>query len=65
MKKIEEILKRGGDTDTNCCIGGGLLGAMVGFENIPLFCLRFSNLCYRASKTLVSDINCVLAKVKR
>lgn len=29
------IIKRGGDCDTNCCIAGGLLGAKYGYNNIP------------------------------
>lgn len=29
------ILKRGGDTDTNCCIAGALLGAFYGLDQIP------------------------------
>jgi ADP-ribosylglycohydrolase len=28
------IIKRGGDTDTNCSIAGGLLGAFYGYKNI-------------------------------
>ncbi|CAI2371639.1 unnamed protein product [Moneuplotes crassus] len=30
-----EILMGGGDTDTNACIAGGLIGAIVGFEGLP------------------------------
>lgn len=29
------IIKRGGDTDTNCAIAGALLGAHYGFQKIP------------------------------
>lgn len=29
-----DIIKRGGDTDTNCAIAGGLLGAFYGYKNI-------------------------------
>ena len=29
------IIKRGGDTDTNACIAGALLGAYYGSKNIP------------------------------
>ncbi|CAI2370853.1 unnamed protein product [Moneuplotes crassus] len=32
---MKEILKGSGDTDTNACIAGGLLGAIVGFHNLP------------------------------
>ena len=28
-------MARGGDTDTNAAISGGLLGAIVGFKNLP------------------------------
>jgi ADP-ribosylglycohydrolase len=34
-KAILETLVRGGDTDTNACIVGGLLGALHGMEKIP------------------------------
>ena len=32
---IFETLRGGGDTDTNACIVGGLIGAAVGVDNIP------------------------------
>ena len=32
---IGDILKRGGDTDTNAAIVGGMLGAATGFDNLP------------------------------
>ena len=32
---IAETLGGGGDTDTNACIVGGLIGAAVGVDNIP------------------------------
>ncbi len=32
---FRDILLRGGDTDTNACIIGGLIGAAHGFESIP------------------------------
>ncbi len=33
---IQAVLAIGGDTDTNACIAGGLIGAAVGLEAIPL-----------------------------
>ena len=33
---MKNVLQRGGDTDTNCCIVGGMIGAMIGFENLPV-----------------------------
>jgi ADP-ribosyl-[dinitrogen reductase] hydrolase len=33
--EIRGILIRGGDTDTNCCIVGGLIGAVIGYEKLP------------------------------
>ena len=33
---IAETLRGGGDTDTNACIVGGLVGAAVGVNNIPI-----------------------------
>ena len=35
LESIEETLLGGGDTDTNACIVGGLLGALHGEEGIP------------------------------
>lgn len=32
---LEDTLKRGGDTDTNACIVGGLIGALQGIQQIP------------------------------
>jgi ADP-ribosylglycohydrolase len=32
---MKDLLKKGGDTDTNCCITGGLLGAYYGFDKLP------------------------------
>lgn len=32
---IREVLLRGGDTDTNACIYGGMLGAAFGFQGLP------------------------------
>ena len=29
------IIKRGGDTDTNAAIVGGMLGSLIGFKNLP------------------------------
>ena len=33
---IRSVLILGGDTDTNGAIVGGLIGAVVGFKNLPL-----------------------------
>jgi ADP-ribosylglycohydrolase len=35
MQHIQEVLSRGGDTDTNAAIVGGMLGALVGFKKLP------------------------------
>ena len=32
---MEEVLLKGGDTDTNACIVGSMLGAYLGFEGLP------------------------------
>lgn len=34
-KAIRETIRLGGDTDTNACIVGGMIGALVGFHRIP------------------------------
>lgn len=33
-RMIKEVVTLGGDTDTNACIVGGLIGALVGVKNI-------------------------------
>ncbi len=33
--RMGELLAKGGDTDTNLCIVGGVLGAYVGFDKLP------------------------------
>lgn len=37
---MRAVLFGGGDTDTNACIVGGLIGAATGFENLPSSLLR-------------------------
>lgn len=32
---MRETIRLGGDTDTNGCIVGGMVGALVGIHNIP------------------------------
>mmetsp|Transcript_20910 Transcript_20910/g.32402 ORF Transcript_20910/g.32402 Transcript_20910/m.32402 type:complete len:90 (+) Transcript_20910:103-372(+) len=32
---IRLVIQQGGDTDTNAAIVGGVIGALVGFSNIP------------------------------
>ena len=34
-KIIKEVISEAGDTDTNAAIVGGMLGALVGFTNLP------------------------------
>ena len=33
---IKWVICRAGDTDTNAAISGGLIGAVIGFQRIPL-----------------------------
>lgn len=32
---MKNVISQGGDTDTNAAIVGGLIGAIVGFKNLP------------------------------
>ena len=32
---MASVIKRGGDTDTNAAIVGGLIGSVVGFKKMP------------------------------
>jgi ADP-ribosylglycohydrolase len=34
-KALKETINLGGDTDTNACIVGGMVGALVGLKSIP------------------------------
>ena len=34
---MKEVISAGGDTDTNACIVGGLIGAALGFKVIYIF----------------------------
>ena len=34
-KALKETINLGGDTDTNACIVGGMVGALVGLKYIP------------------------------
>ena len=34
---MKETIRCGGDTDTNACIVGGLVGAAIGFNRIPSY----------------------------
>jgi len=44
---MKEIIGRGGDTDTNASIVGGMLGAIIGFKNLPFNYLKpLMNLTY-------------------
>jgi len=33
---MEWIIGRAGDTDTNACIAGGLIGSLIGFKSLPV-----------------------------
>lgn len=33
---ISQITKEGGDADTNCAVVGGVLGALIGYDNLPV-----------------------------
>ncbi len=35
LKALRETINLGGDTDTNACIVGGMIGALVGLKRIP------------------------------
>ena len=54
---IQKILLRGGDTDTNAAIVGGMIGAIIGLKNLPedylkkLFDLNYSD----KSKQMLHD----------
>jgi ADP-ribosyl-[dinitrogen reductase] hydrolase len=39
-EEIKKVLGRGGDSDTNAAIVGGLLGALFGFKQLPTRYLR-------------------------
>ena len=45
FKLVERALLAGGDTDTNACIICGLIGAAVGYSNIPPEIAKFMLEC--------------------
>jgi ADP-ribosyl-[dinitrogen reductase] hydrolase len=53
-KAIGETVRHGGDSDTNACIVGGMMGAAFGVENIP------KDMCKK-----VLNLDCTKAKRKR
>jgi len=32
---MAKVIRQGGDTDTNACIVGGVIGSIVGFKKLP------------------------------
>lgn len=40
-QSLEKMLLLGGDTDTNCCILGGLIGAVTGVEGYEKKVMEF------------------------
>ena len=37
---ISQVIQEGGDTDTNACIAGGMLGALLGIKGIPEYMVQ-------------------------
>lgn len=37
---MKKVISKGGDTDTNAAIVGGLIGSIVGFRNLPVKYLK-------------------------
>lgn len=33
---MKDVISRGGDTDTNAAIVGGLIGSIIGFKKLPV-----------------------------
>jgi ADP-ribosylglycohydrolase len=54
---VRETLKLGGDTDTNACIVGGMVGALHGLSEIPKYMvdpvMKFDPTTHDAKKTLM------------
>ena len=46
---IRKVIQKGGDTDTNAAIVGGMIGAVIGFKALPqdylqkMIALKFPN----------------------
>lgn len=49
LDAMRTTLSGGGDTDTNCCIVGGLLGALHGIDGIPANMTRLVTACDTAA----------------
>ena len=39
-ESISQVIQEGGDTDTNACIAGGMLGALLGIKSIPEYMVK-------------------------
>ena len=39
-ESISQVIQEGGDTDTNACIAGGMLGALLGIKGIPEYMVQ-------------------------
>lgn len=37
---MRQTIQEGGDTDTNACIVGGMIGALIGFKQIPEYIIQ-------------------------
>ncbi len=42
IEVMSSVIGKGGDTDTNAAIVGGLIGSIIGFKNLPLDYVRKS-----------------------
>ena len=52
MEVIKEVLSKGGDTDTNACIVGGLIGAAIGVKVIIYLLFYLENLLESSIKII-------------
>lgn len=55
---IQDITKEGGDADTNCAVAGALVGAYIGFDQLPQGWLK--NMPYEVGWLGTKDIVCIV-----
>ena len=64
---IDEVIRAGGDTDTNAAVAGALMGAHIGFENLPYAGAWGTGMSHNPVRDLQNStkLDAVLAKLPR
>lgn len=58
---LHELIRYGGDADTNGAVAGACLGCILGYKNLPqdwLQCLPYGDLLMKKSKKFIESLEC-------